>query len=464
MLVTRWLRQFRRARAPSLALIMVAALGLGLVACGGDDEDETATPTASPTATATATAAPTETAEPPPEIGSASVMGVWGAGDELDRFEAMVAPWETETGGEMNFTGTRDLTAILTTRVEAGDPPDIATPPEIGLFKDFARDGELVPLSACNLDDFVRDNYPAGFIELGTVDGELYGFWMKADNKATIWYNPKLFAEQGWEPLTADSSWNDLIDLSDQILADGFTPWSMGVESGAASGWPGTDWIQQIILGEADGLAVNDGLVDGTIPWTDQRVKQAWVRMGQIALTEGFTSQGGATGINATGFVESTYPPFQDPPEAAMVYLGGFAAGFIAEQFPDLVAGEDYAFFPFPGGGISGGANVVFAFNDDDTTCSLMTHLASADAQQVWVDLGGFTSVNQEVDLAGYPDAVSRALAEELTQALRFRFDLDDAIGGATQQAIWAGVTGYLANPDDLDSILEQIEAARVGS
>ena len=443
---------------------MVAALGLGLVACGGDDEDETATPTASPTATATATAAPTETAEPPPEIGSASVMGVWGAGDELDRFEAMVAPWETETGGEMNFTGTRDLTAILTTRVEAGDPPDIATPPEIGLFKDFARDGELVPLSACNLDDFVRDNYPAGFIELGTVDGELYGFWMKADNKATIWYNPKLFAEQGWEPLTADSSWNDLIDLSDQILADGFTPWSMGVESGAASGWPGTDWIQQIILGEADGLAVNDGLVDGTIPWTDQRVKQAWVRMGQIALTEGFTSQGGATGINATGFVESTYPPFQDPPEAAMVYLGGFAAGFIAEQFPDLVAGESDAFFPFPGGGISGGANVVFAFNDDDTTCSLMTHLASADAQQVWVDLGGFTSVNQEVDLAGYPDAVSRALAEELTQALRFRFDLDDAIGGATQQAIWAGVTGYLANPDDLDSILEQIEAARVGS
>lgn len=394
-----------------------------------------------------------------PKLSSVSVMGTWDAGDDRDRFEAMVAPWEGLTGSGMDYTGTRDLTALLTIRVAAGNPPDIAIPPEFGLFQDFARQGELVPLSACNLDDLVRARYPEGFVELGTVDGKLYGFFIKADNKDTVWYNPKLFAAQGWEPLTADSSWSDLIALSDEILADGFTPWSMGVGSGEASGWPGSDWIQQIILAEDDGREVYDGLIDGSVAWTDPRVKQAWQRFGQIALTEGYVAQGGGSGINATTFVESTYLPFEAPPQAAMVFLGGFAAGFIADEFPNLVAVEDYDFFPFPGAGITGGGHIVFAFNDDEATCLLMQHLASAEAQQIWVGLGGFTSVNQEVSLDAYPDPVSRALAEQLTQAERFRGDLDDTIGGARQQAIWAGVIDYLANPADLDAILEQIEA-----
>ena len=221
------------------------------------------------------------------------------------------------------------------------------------------------------------------------MDGVLYGFFMKADTKGTIWYSPKVFAANGWEPLTADSSFDDLITLTEQIKASGLTPWSIGVESGGASGWPGTDWIQEIILGEAGGGEVNDGLIDGSIPFTDPRVKSVWEKFGQIALTDGYTAQGGAEGINATGFVDATFPPFEDPPRAALYYLGGFAAGFISDQFPDAVSGEDFDIFPFPGGGIAGGANIVYAFNDDETTCSLMQHLASASAQQIWVNLGG---------------------------------------------------------------------------
>ena len=425
----------RRRFLRSAGVVGIGAAGLALVGCGDDDEDDV--------------------------LGTADVLGVWGGGDELARFEAMVRPWEARTGGRLAFTGTRDLTELLTTRVEGGNAPDIALPPELGTLRDFARAGRLVPLADLDLEEAVRANYPEGFIDLGTVDGTLYAFAMKADTKGTIFYNSKLFADNGWQPLTANSSFSDLVALTEEIKATGLTPWSMGVESGGASGWPGTDWVQELILGEPGGAAVNDGVIDGSIPFTDPRVKAAWEKFGQIALTDGNVVQGGAEGINATGFIDASFPPFQDPPTAAMFYLGGFAAGFIIGQFPDAVPGEDFDFFPFPGGGVAGGANLVYAFNDDETTRSLMQYLASAAAQQIWVNLGGFNSVHSAIDFSRYPDPVSRRLAESLLDAKAFRFDLDDTVGGGFQQAFWVGVTSYLANPGDLDSILESIEAAR---
>jgi len=293
------------------------------------------------------------------------------------------------------------------------------------------------------------------------VDGTLYGFFMKADTKGTIWYNPGFFEDNGYEPLTADASFDDLVALSDDILADGVVPpWSHGEFANGGTGFPGSDWIQQIILNEAGG-DVYDGLIDGSVPFTDPAVKDAWEKFGQASLTEGYVVQGGAEGINATAFIDATYPPFESPPTAAMNYLGGFASGFITDQFPDAVPEEDFDFFPFPGGAVTGGANIVYAFNDDDATCSFLEHLASAEAQQIWVGLGGFTSVNTGVSLDAYPDPIARAQAEQLTQAEVFRFDLDDAIGGGLQTAFFTGVTDYLADPDSLDAILEGIEAAR---
>jgi alpha-glucoside transport system substrate-binding protein len=425
-----------------LALIAVAALAFA--ACGDDDEDgDGVTPAGVDISGA-----------------SVDVLGIWGD-EELASFEALVAPWAADTGASMNFTGTREITSILTTRVEGGDPPDVATPAEVGLFQDFARNGDLVPLSECSgLEETVRANYPEGFIDLGTVDGTLYGFFMKADTKGTIWYNPGYFADNGYDPLTADSSFQDLIDLSDQIVADGKTPWSHGEFANGGTGFPGTDWIQQILLNEA-GEDVYDGVIDGSTPFTDDAVKDAWEKFGDVSLTDGYVVQGGADVINATSFIDATFPPFESPPTAAMYYLGGFASGFIAEQFPDAVPGEDFDFFPFPGGAVTGGATVVYAFNSDDATCSYLSHLASAEAQQIWVDRGGFTSVNSGVGLDSYPDVVAQAQAEQLTTAETFRFDLDDAIGGDLQAAFFTGVTDYLADPDSLDSILQGIEDAR---
>ena len=136
-------------------------------------------------------------------------------------------------------------------------------------------------------------------------------------------------------------------------------------------------------------------------------------KYGKLALTQGNTAQGGAAGINATNFQDATYAPFQSPPRAGMVLLGGFGAGFIKTQFPNLKAGEDYDFMPWPGGAVTGGANIAYAFNSNPGTCSFLSYLAGADAQSVWVKRGGFTSANKKVSLDSYPDPVSKKLAQQ---------------------------------------------------
>jgi len=445
---------FRSRFLPLFALLALLAVALAFAACGDDDDGATATPgDGTPTDGATAT--------PPTDIGAVSVLAQWG-GAELETFESVVAPWQAETGGDMKFTGTRDIISLLTLNVEGGSPPDIAIPSEIGLLQKFARAGDLVPLSACGLEEEVRANFPQAFLDLGTVDGELYGFFFKADGKATIWYNPGFFADQGYEPLTADATFDDLLAFSQEIEDDGVVaPWSIGVESGGASGWPGTDWLQAILMNNVDGgLEANDGLIDGTVPWTDPAVKEAWEKLGEIALEDGWTSQGSGDGIVATNFLDAIYPLYEDSPEAALHHQAGFAALEIAKQFPDAVAGTDFDFFPWPGGAVIGSADIVYAFNDDEATCSMMKYLASAAAQQIWVEAGGAISPNTGVELSAYPDAVIANAAERLTEAETFRFDLDDSLGGATQQAIWAGVLDYVTSPGDLDSILSGIEDA----
>jgi len=401
-------------------------------------------------------------AAPPEEIGSVEVLGVWG-GDELASFEAMVAPWEQETGGTMEFTGTRDLIAILTIRVAAGNPPDVAILPNPGQMVELAGDGELVALDSFLDMDKIGQEYAQGWIDLGTVDGKLYGMFMKASSKGTVWYNPKVFAANDWEVPT---TWDEMIALSDRIVDEGMNPWSVAVESGEASGWPATDWIGEILLHESGG-EVYDQWVNHDIPWTDSKIKSAWEKFGQIAITPDYVP-GGAIAVLATNFIDGSYLPYEDPPKAAMYYLGAFTQGFIAEQFPDLVAGEDYAFFPFLtidpqyAGAVTGGADVVVVFNDNLTTRSFIEYLASAEAQQIWVERGGFTATNNLVSLDAYPDPLARLAAEQLTGATVFRFDADDSMPSAVQKAFWDGTLAYLQNPDQLDSILADIEARAV--
>ena len=212
--------------------------------------------------------------------GVVTVLGTWG-GDELTNFQEAVFPFTDETGIGMAFEGTRDLAAVLTTRVEAGNPPDLAILPNPGQMYELAESGELVDISQFMDMGELETNYAQAWLDLASYNDTLYGIFYKVANKSLIWYDPSAFSAGGYEIPT---TWDELIALSDQIIADDGTPWTIGFESGAASGWPATDWIEDIMLRTA-GPDIYDQWVNHEILWTDQAVKTAWEVFGEIVGT-----------------------------------------------------------------------------------------------------------------------------------------------------------------------------------
>jgi alpha-glucoside transport system substrate-binding protein len=397
----------------------------------------------------------------PTTLGSVEVLGTWGS-SELDSFNAMVAPWLAQTGGTMNFTGTRDLTAILTTRIQAGNPPDIAILPNPGLMQQYANAGYLKPLNTILDMTTIRQQYSQAWIDLGTVNNNLYALFVRAANKSMIWYDPKTFSTNSWQ---VPSTWDAMITLSNTIVNAKATPaypWAMGVENGAATGWEGTDWIAQIFL-EQNGGAVYDQWVAHQIPWTDSRIKDAWNMWGTIVNTAGYVP-GGATTVLATNFQDASYWPFDTPPKAAMYYEGDFIQGFITTQFPTLKAEVDYDYFPFPTintqyqGAVTGGADLIVVFNDTPTVRSFVNYLATPEAQDIWVKRGGFISVNKMISISDYPDPIAQKSVQQLLTASLFRFGAGDSMPGAMQTAWWAAIQQYLQDPTQLDSILSSLE------
>jgi len=392
-----------------------------------------------------------------------TVLGVWGAGAERDAFLKALEPFEAASGIKVEFTGTRDLPAVLTTRVAAGNPPDIAVLPNPGQMEELAKIGALVDLSEFMNMSKLQSDYAKTWLGLGSYKGKLYGIYTGASLKSLIWYNPKAFADAGYQ---IPETWDELIALSDKIAAQGKAPWSIGLESGAASGWPGTDWIEDIMLRIA-APEVYDKWVNHEISWTDPVLKRAWGLFGQIARDERYAYGGTATVLTAN-FGDAADVLFTTPPGAYMHKQATFITGFILQHNPDLVPGIDFNFFPFPpidqqyGTPALGGANVFVMFDDTSEAKSLMRYLATPDFEEILVAETGWLSPNRRVSLGAYPDDLTRKAAEVLASAETFRFDGSDLMPAAVGSgSFWSGILDYVGG-ENLDSVLERIEETAV--
>ncbi len=306
----------------------------------------------------------------------------------------------------------------------------------------------------------INQNYASAWVDLVSVNGGVYGWPFLANTKGTIWYSPKQFSANGY---SVPTTWTDLVALSSKIATSGKYPWAMGLESGAASGWPAADWIDQIYL-SLNGPAMSDKWVAHQIPWTDPSVKNAFTYFGQIAHGTHYIN-GAPQAILATNFQPASYLPFDSPPKAYMYYLGDFTEAFITAQFPSLKAGTDFNFFPWPtlnpayAGAVTGTADIYMAMKDNNGTRQYMEFLTTAEAQEIWVMKGGKTSVNKSVPASAYPDVVAANTAKQLTTATSFRFSQDDSMPTAMESAYWKATLSYIQNPSSLDSILSGLES-----
>ena len=431
-----------------LALLLLAlVLAVAAAGCGGDDDDEAEE------------APPAETGgetEAEQVSGSVSVLAVW-TGAEGESFQAVLDGFkEQQPDVNVTYQSAKDPGQVLATSVEGGNPPDLAALPSPGLMRDFAERDALQPI------DFARDAIAEGFseswLDLGSVEGTLYGVFFKGANKSTVWYNVQAFEDAGVEP---PSTWEDFLTNAETLAQSGVPAYSIG----GADGWTLTDLFENIYLRTA-GPEMYDQLTNHDIPWTDQSVKDALTEMGKV-LGDTDNVAGGTSGALQTDFPTSVTQVFADPPKAAQVMEGDFVGGVIsAETTAEAETGFNVYAFPEIGDSgqvVMGGGDVVVMFQDSPAARALIEYLASPEAAQIWAERGGFSSPNANVDEAVYPDEITRTTASALAQAEVFRFDLSDllpsAFGG---DAMFTILQDFLQNPDDVDGTATKLEEAAV--
>ena len=430
--------------APALAAVLV------LAACGNGDE-----PGASG-GNGGSSGAPADLEE---GDGAIVVTSLWG-GTEEAAFQAVLDAFEEKTGITAEYEANRnEYATVLRTRIQGGEPPDVAIIPGIGTLRSLAREGSLISLSELGIAQAdIEGNYAPGILDVGVVDEELYGIMVKLNSKSTIFYSPERFAELGVEPA---EDWDGLVQLTEDIKAAGATPWALG----AGDSWTLTDWFEVVYL-KMHGPEAYDTLFSPEGDWTDETVSASIDKMLEILNEENV--DGGVDGALATLFVDAIGKVFSTSPTAELYYGGGFVGGIATgtDVNPDLAGQEGpegaINWFPFPtidGSGegmVTYGGDVMAALVADSDVAAFMEYLTTAEAGTVWAEGGTIISPIVDVDTSVYPTVLIQAEAEQVTSAEAVRFDGSDLLPGvdlgALLQAAFRG--------DDTAPLLEEFQTS----
>ena len=393
-----------------------------------------------------------------------TVFGPW-LGPDQENVEKVLAGFAAASGHEVNYVGSDSFEQQIMIDAEAGSAPNVAVFPQPGLAADMAKRGFLTPL-ADGTADWVKENYAAGqsWVDLGTYAGadgadSLYGFFYKVDVKSLVWYSPENFEDAGYEVPT---SMADLKTLTDQIVADGGTPWCIGLGSGGATGWPATDWVEDMML-RTQTPADYDAWVKNDLKFNDPKVVAAIDEFGAFARNDAYVA-GGAGTVATTDFRDSPKGLFSSPPQCYMHRQASFIPAFFPEG---TVVGQDADFFYFPayaekdlGAPVLGAGTVWAITNPSDAANELIAYLETPEAHETWMALGGFLTPHMGVDTSKFSDAATAKMNDILLAATTFRFDGSDLMPGAVGAgSFWTGMVDY-AGGKDAQAVADEIQAS----
>lgn len=387
-----------------------------------------------------------------------------GTGEDAARYENLYAYFAAATGAEVQYSGSDSFESDIVIAAQAGSLPDAASFPQPGLAQELAGRGVLQAVDP-SIDQFMRDAYAAGdsWADLATYegpDGEArpYGIFFGTDVKSLVWYAPDAFEEAGYE---VPETMEDLMALTDRIVADGGTPWCIGLGAGAATGWPATDWVEDFMLRTVE-PEVYDQWTRGELPFDDPRVVAAIEAFGHFARNPDYTPRG-PEGVASIDFRDSPDGLFEFPPECYMHRQ----ASFIPVFFPEGVEmGRDAAFFYFPayaeadlGRPVLGSGGLNAVFNDRPVSRAFIEFLTLPVAHEIMMAQGQFLSPHEDANLDLYTSDTQRALGEILTSATTFRFDGSDLMPAEIgTNAFWMGMVDYVTGAPAED-VAARIEA-----
>ncbi len=392
--------------------------------------------------------------------GTVTVMAAF-VDDEGALFEESIAPFEEETGIDVVYEGSPDFDTTITTRVQGQNAPDVAIFPQPGLLLDIAEQTDAPPIGDYMDVAALEESLIPGFLDATTTDEGAFGVPMRMAVKSVLWYPVPEFEEAGYAIPETEA---DLRALEEQIRADGGTPWCLGMESGDATGWPGTDWIEEYML-RLHGPDVYDQWVNHEIPFDAPEVKQAWEKFGELWQTEG-NVVGGTQGMLSIAFGDSPAPMFEEEPGCFLHRQGNFITGFFPDEVQeDLPANVGAAYFPsgieggFDGNPVLAGGDLALLINDTEPARKFMEFLGSAEYGGSWAKAGGWLSPHRGFDESLYPDDVTRQLYAIGAEADVLRFDASDLMPGAVGTgSFWTGIVDWVSGERNVDEVLKTIE------
>ncbi len=428
-------------------LAAATALALVAVACGDGDNGDAAGA----------------------DSGEVTILHAFTGEEDTAGLNAIIAAFNEEYPDiEVLQEGSNDFESLARTRIGAGNAPDIILHPQPGLLEDFYNQGVVQPIGDVVDVEQLESDAVGGLLDLVTFDDQLYGVPMRLSVKSLVWYNPATFEAGGYE---VPETWDEMMALTDQMASDDLmtAPWCIGIESGDATGWVATDWVEDILL-RTIGPEAYDEWVAGDLEFSSPEVSGAMEDYLVPIWTNDDYVFGGQEQIARAAFGDSVSGILGDDPDCGLHRQATFIEGFIQENSPDAEFGTDYDFFYFPpieeehGNPVLGAGDFAALYTDNAAARTLIDWLTTPEAGEGWASQGGFLSPYAPVfDNSVYPSDSSRRASEILAEATAFRFDGSDTmpgdVGSSSQSgSFWIEMTDWIQGNQSLEEALANID------
>jgi len=396
--------------------------------------------------------------------GGTKTVTIWTSMDQpiIDGLEATLAPRAKAAGITVKWSKVDNISQLIVQKVQANDPPDIAMMPQPGIIKDLAAKGKVTALD--NVLDLpaLRGSMTAGTLDVAQVGGKTYGLMVSMNVKGLVFYPKKAFEAAGY---TAPKTLDELDTLTAKVKADGNTPWCLGIESGTATGWPATDWFENLVL-KYGGIEQYNQWISHQLKFDSPLVRQAAAEFEKIAFTDG-NVLGGRKAIASNAFGTAGNAMFNPKPGCYMYQQGSFITGFFPKTVQKNVDSEVGVFGlpPATAGGdnpVEGGGDTASIYKDSPAAQTVMKLLAATDLGTTAAGNGSsFISPHKDFPLSAYPLQTTQTIAKVAYGSTGFAFDGSDAMPTAVGSgSFWKEMTAWIAGQESLDDALKNIDAS----
>jgi alpha-glucoside transport system substrate-binding protein len=434
----------------------VAALAIVAAACGGGDDGDGEAANGDGDVESVPEGEELEAGQE----GTLTILHALTGDTDTAGLQAAFAQFTEETGVQIQEQGSADFEQLARSRVEGGNAPDIVLHAQPGLMRDLIDQGLATPATDWVDLEQLDNDMVDGLVELGEWNDEFYGLIVRLSLKSLVWYVPSAFEENGYE---VPETWEQMVSLSDQMAADGMTPWCIGIESSDATGWVATDWIEDIML-RLHGGETYDAWVENELPFDSPEVRTAIEDyLNPIWFNDEFV-YGGTPNILQTGFGDAPLGLFDG--NCMMHRQASFIEGF----FPEGVeVGEGVDFFYLPeieesdaGAPVLIAGDLATAYTDNPSIADFFEYFSTAESGEPWAAEGAWLSPFTDFDSSAYGDESLATQGEIVADADFARFDGSDMMPGAVGAGtFWTEMVNYIARDgEDLDSALTAIDSS----